>query len=151
MGFGLPAAMGVALSFPKAQVACVTGDGSIQMNIQELSTCKQYGLPVKIINLNNRYLGMVKQWQDLYYESRYSQSYMESLPDFIKLTQSYGHIGIKVTQPSELEQAMDDCFNKYKDDLVFMDIYVDESEHVYPMQIRGGAMNDMVLSKEGDS
>jgi acetolactate synthase-1/2/3 large subunit len=119
MGFGLPAAMGISMSFPDAQVACVTGDGSIQMNIQELSTCKQYNIPVKIININNGYLGMVKQWQDLYYGGRHSHSYMESLPDFIKLAQAYGHVGILVTHPSQLEQAMDDCFNKYKDDLVF--------------------------------
>jgi acetolactate synthase I/II/III large subunit len=147
MGFGLPAAMGVSMAYPKSQVACITGDGSIQMNIQELSTCKQYGLPVKIINLNNRYLGMVKQWQDLYYESRYSHSYMDSLPDFVKLVESYGHIGILVTTPDELEIALEKSFTEYKDKLVFLDIHVDPTEHVYPMQIRGGSMQDMLFKK----
>lgn len=147
MGFGLPAAMGVLMAYPDATVACVTGEGSIQMNIQELSTCKQYGLPVKIINLNNQYLGMVKQWQDMQYDGRYSSSsYQDSLPDFVKLAEAYGHVGIKVEKLSDLEDALRECF-RLKDRLVFMDIYVDPSEHVYPMQIRGGAMRDMWLSK----
>lgn len=146
MGFGLPAAMGVKLNFPNADVVCVTGEGSIQMNIQELSTCKQYGLGVKIINLNNGYLGMVKQWQDMNYESRYASSYMDSLPDFIKLAEAYGHVGIRVTKPEELQPALERAF-ALKDQLVFLDIHIDPKEHVYPMQIPGGAMNDMFLSK----
>ena len=146
MGFGLPAAMGVKLNYPDADVVCVTGEGSIQMNIQELSTCKQYGLGVKIINLNNGYLGMVKQWQDMNYDSRYSSSYMDSLPDFVKLAEAYGHVGIRVTKAEELEPALERAF-ALKDKLVFLDIHVDPTEHVYPMQIPGGAMNEMFLSK----
>ncbi|WP_339668906.1 acetolactate synthase 3 large subunit [Dasania marina] len=148
MGFGLPAAMGVKLAYPEADVACVTGEGSIQMNIQELSTCTQYKLPVKIINLNNGYLGMVKQWQDMQYSSRYSQSeYEDSLPDFIKLAEAYGHVGMKVDKLSDLDDAMKEAFS-LKDKLVFMDIYVDRHEHVYPMQIApNGSMRDMWLSK----
>lgn len=147
MGFGLPAAMGVKLNFPDADVVCVTGEGSIQMNIQELSTCKQYGLGVKIINLNNGYLGMVKQWQDMNYESRYASSYMDSLPDFIKLAEAYGHVGIRVTKPEELQPALERAFVEHKDQLVFLDIHIDPKEHVYPMQIPGGAVNEMFLSK----
>ncbi|MFT7406162.1 acetolactate synthase 3 large subunit [Zhongshania sp.] len=148
MGFGLPAAMGAKLAFPDADVACVTGEGSIQMNIQELSTCAQYKIPVKIISLYNGYLGMVKQWQDMQYESRYSESvYADSLPDFVKLTEAYGHVGIKVTQLSDLEEAMKEAFAR-KNDLVFMDIHVDPHEHVYPMHIApNGSMRDMWLSK----
>ena len=146
MGFGLPAAMGVKLNFPDADVACVTGEGSIQMNIQELSTCLQYDLPVKIINLNNGVLGMVRQWQDMQYNSRYSHSYMESLPDFMKLAEAYGHVGITVSKLDDLKPAMEEAF-ALKNRLVFMDIHVDTSEHVYPMQIRDGAMRDMWLSK----
>ena len=149
MGFGLPAAMGVKLAFPESIVACVTGEGSIQMCIQELSTCKQYNLPILIINLNNGYLGMVKQWQDMQYEGRYSQSvYQDSLPDFVKLTESYGHIGIKITEKKLLEKQLQEAINLSKDKLVFVDVYVDPDEHVYPMQIApDGAMNDMLLSK----
>jgi acetolactate synthase-1/2/3 large subunit len=146
MGFGLPAAMGVKLNYPDADVVCVTGEGSIQMNIQELSTCKQYGLAVKIINLNNGYLGMVKQWQDMNYESRYASSYMDSLPDFVKLAEAYGHVGIRVTEPEQLIPALERAF-ALKDQLVFLDIHIDPKEHVYPMQIPGGAMNEMFLSK----
>jgi acetolactate synthase-1/2/3 large subunit len=146
MGFGFPAAMGVKLNFPDADVACVTGEGSIQMNIQELSTCLQYDLPVKIINLNNGALGMVRQWQDMQYDSRYSHSYMESLPDFVKLAEAYGHVGIKVTSLADLKPMMEEAF-ALKNRLVFMDISVDTREHVYPMQIRDGAMRDMWLSK----
>lgn len=146
MGFGLPAAMGVKMNFPDADVACVTGEGSIQMNIQELSTCNQYDIPVKIICLNNGSLGMVRQWQDMNYESRHSQSYMESLPDFMKLVESYGHVGIKVDKYSDLEAAMVKAF-AMKDRLVFMDITVDPHEHVYPMQVPRGSMRDMWLSK----
>jgi acetolactate synthase-1/2/3 large subunit len=148
MGFGLPAAMGVQLAHPDAAVACVTGEGSIQMCIQELSTCTQYGLPVKIINLNNQALGMVRQWQDMQYSSRYSSSlYEDSLPDFVKLAESYGHVGIRVTNFDELEEKMAECFS-LKDRVVFMDICVDRSEHVYPMHVApNGSMRDMWLSK----
>ena len=147
MGFGLPAAMGVQFADRDANVVCVTGEGSIQMCIQELSTCKQYHLPIKVICLNNQALGMVKQWQDMNYAGRYSESlYEESLPDFIKLVESFGHVGMKVTEKSELKPKMEECF-AMKDQLVFMDIYVDPSEHVYPMQIAPGSMKDMWLSK----
>lgn len=149
MGFGLPAAMGVKMAFPEETVVCVTGEGSIQMNIQELSTCTQYHLPVKIINLNNQALGMVKQWQDMQYEGRHASSlYEDSLPDFVKLMEAYGHVGIVVKTYEELEEAMRKCFDEYKDRVVFMDIYVDGTEHVYPMQIApNGSMRDMLLSK----
>ncbi|POY44824.1 acetolactate synthase 3 large subunit [Avibacterium gallinarum] len=146
MGFGLPAALGVKLAHPEATVVCVTGDGSIQMNIQELSTAQQYGIPVVIISLNNRFLGMVKQWQDLIYSGRHSQSYMNSLPDFVQLAESYGHVGIQIDRPEELEEKLAQAF-AIKDKLVFVDIKVDETEHVYPMQVRGGAMNEMILTK----
>ncbi|MFZ7241392.1 acetolactate synthase 3 large subunit [Avibacterium avium] len=146
MGFGLPAALGVKLAHPEATVVCVTGDGSIQMNIQELSTAQQYGIPVVIISLNNRFLGMVKQWQDLIYSGRHSHSYMDSLPDFVKLAESYGHVGIQIDRPEELEEKLAQAF-AIKDKLVFVDIKVDETEHVYPMQVRGGAMNEMILTK----
>lgn len=147
MGFGLPAAMGVQLAYPDAAVACVTGEGSIQMCIQELSTCSQYNLPIKIINLNNSALGMVRQWQDMNYSSRYSQSlYEDSLPDFVALAEAYGHVGMKVTRYEDLEEKMRECF-ALKDRVVFMDICVDKSEHVYPMQVPGGAMRDLWLSK----
>lgn len=146
MGFGLPAAMGALFAFPEETVVCVTGEGSIQMNIQELSTCMQYGLPVKILNLNNRALGMVKQWQDLQYEGRHSSSYMGSLPDFVKLAEAYGHVGMKITEASQLESKMREAF-AMKDRLVFMDVYVDPAEHVYPMTIAGGSLRDMMLSK----
>ena len=146
MGFGLPAAIGVKFAHPEATVVCVTGDGSIQMNIQELSTAKQYDTPVVIVSLNNRFLGMVKQWQDIIYQGRHSQVYMNSLPDFAKLAEAYGHIGITIDRPSELEEKLAQAF-AIKDKLVFVDVRVDETEHVYPMQIRGGAMNEMILSK----
>lgn len=146
MGFGLPAAIGVKFAHPEATVVCVTGDGSIQMNIQELSTAKQYDTPVVIVSLNNRFLGMVKQWQDIIYQGRHSQVYMNSLPDFAKLAEAYGHIGITIDHPSELEEKLTQAF-AIKDKLVFVDVRVDETEHVYPMQIRGGAMNEMILSK----
>ena len=146
MGFGMPAAMGIKLSFPDTTVACVTGEGSIQMNIQELSTCMQYDLNLKIINVNNHALGMVRQWQDMNYDSRYSHSYMDSLPDFVKLAEAYGHVGMTISNPSELRPAMEEAF-VMKDRLVFMDIQVDPSEHVYPMQIKDGNMADMWLSK----
>ena len=148
MGFGLPSAMGVQFAFPKDTVACVTGEGSIQMCIQELSTCFQYGLPIKIINLNNAALGMVKQWQDMQYGGRHSSStYGNSLPDFAALARSYGHIGMKVKKFDELESAMKECIS-LKDKLVFLDIDVDPNEHIYPMLEAGKAMDHMHLSKE---
>jgi len=149
MGFGLPAAMGVKMAHPEAEVVCISGDGSIQMNIQELSTCKQYDLPIKIVLLNNGNLGMVKQWQDMIYDGRHSSSYMESLPDFAKLTEAYGHVGINISKRSELDAEMERAF-KMKDRLVFINIQVEEHEHVYPMQKRLGAIDDMWLGKGVD-
>ncbi len=153
MGYGLPAAMGVKLAFPEAVVACVTGEGSIQMNIQELSTCRQYGLPIKIININNQALGMVRQWQDMQYAGRHSGSvYQDSLPDFVALAESYGHVGLRVTDPAKLDEAMEEVFSPaLRDRLVFLDVAVDQNEHVYPMWVRGGALCDMVLSKTEQS
>jgi|TARA_B110000977_G_scaffold87874_1_gene116897 acetolactate synthase-1/2/3 large subunit len=149
MGFGLPAAMGVQMAFPDEVVTCITGEGSIQMNIQELSTCSQYGLPVKIINLNNRSLGMVKQWQDMQYEGRHSHSYMDSLPDFVALVESYGHVGFKIDRLDELEDVLAEVYSeKLKDKLVFVDIQTDPEVHVYPMHVApNGAMRDMWLKK----
>ncbi len=147
MGFGLPSAMGVQLAFPDETVVCITGEGSIQMNIQELSTCSQYGLPIKIINLNNQSLGMVKQWQDMQYEGRHSHSYMDSLPDFVKLAESYGHVGFKVESTDELDSVLEEAFS-LKNKLVFVDVYVDPKEHVYPMLVApNGSMKDMWLRK----
>jgi acetolactate synthase-1/2/3 large subunit len=145
MGFGLPAAMGVQFAYPDDTVICVTGEGSIQMCIQELSTCLQYGLPVKIVALNNRYLGMVRQWQEFFYENRYSHSYMESLPDFVKLTESYGHVGIRIEKPEDLRKELERGF-AMKDRLVFFDIVTDQTENVYPMIAQGKAHNDMHMS-----
>ncbi|HED35781.1 MAG TPA: biosynthetic-type acetolactate synthase large subunit [Gammaproteobacteria bacterium] len=145
MGFGLPAAMGVQLAHPGEQVACITGEGSIQMCIQELSTCQQYGLPVKIINLNNGFLGMVRQWQEFFYEKRYASSYMESLPDFVALAESYGHVGIQVTKPADVRQALEDAFGKYKDRTVFIDFLTEREENVYPMIPAGAGLNEMIL------
>ena len=150
MGFGLPSAMGVKLAFPDSDVACVTGDGSIQMNIQELSTCLQYDIPVKIVNLNNASLGMVKQWQSMFYNGRHSHSYMDSVPDFVKLAEAYGHVGLRVTELDQLDAVMEQAF-AMKDRLVFIDIQIDPKAHVYPMQIKGGKIDDMVLApKEGE-
>lgn len=146
MGFGLPSAMGVQFAFPNDMVACVTGEASIQMNIQELSTCLQYHLPIKIVNINNQSLGMVRQWQDMQYGGRHSQSYMESLPDFVKMAEAYGHVGIKVEKADQLDAAMEKAFS-LKDRLVFLDVYVDPTEHVYPMHIADGSLRDMWLSK----
>ncbi|AAZ25085.1 MULTISPECIES: acetolactate synthase 3 large subunit [Colwellia] len=146
MGFGLPAAMGVKLAYPDKHVVCITGDGSIQMNIQELSTCSQYNLPVVIVTLNNRSLGMVRQWQDMVYGGRHSSSYMESLPDFVKIAEAYGHVGIQIDTLDELEEKLTQAFT-IKDRLVFVDVMVDEKEHVYPMQIRTGAIDEMWLKK----
>ena len=147
MGFGLPSAMGVQIAFPESTVVCITGEGSIQMNIQELSTCSQYELPIKIINLNNQSLGMVKQWQDMQYEGRHSHSYMDSLPDFVALAESYGHKGFKIQSRSDLEPVLEEVFS-IKDKLVFVDIMVDPKEHVYPMLVApNGSMRDMWLEK----
>ncbi|WP_230659514.1 acetolactate synthase 3 large subunit [Psychrobacter sp. I-STPA10] len=146
MGVGLPYAMAAKLVEPERDVVCITGEGSIQMNIQELSTCFQYDLPVKILNLNNAQLGMVKQWQDMLYEGRHAHSYMESLPDFVKLAESYGHKGVKITDPDKLEEQLAQAL-AMKDKLVFIDVYVDRNEHVYPMQVAGQSMRDMWLAK----
>jgi acetolactate synthase-1/2/3 large subunit len=145
MGFGLPAAIGVQMAHPKADVAVVTGESSIQMCIQELATCIQYDLPIKIILLNNGYMGMVRQWQEFFYESRYSQSGMSVTPDFVKLTESYGHVGMRVEKPADLEGAMEEAFS-LKDRLVFMDIAVDPAENVYPMIAAGKGHHEMYLS-----
>jgi len=144
MGFGMPAAMGVQLGHPGETVVCVTGEGSIQMCIQELSTCKQYALPLKIVNLNNRYLGMVRQWQEFFYQGRYAMSYMESLPDFVKLAESYGHVGMQIDKPGDVEAALVEAM-KLKDRLVFMDFITDQTENVYPMIPAGGGQNEMIL------
>ncbi|MFC3022537.1 acetolactate synthase 3 large subunit [Vibrio zhugei] len=146
MGFGLPAGMGVKFTHPDEEVVVITGDGSIQMNIQELSTALQYDIPVKIINLNNRFLGMVKQWQDIVYQGRHSNSYMSSVPNFVAIAEAYGHVGIRITSPDELESGLQQALDM-KDRLVFVDISVDETEHVYPMQIKGEGMDKMWLSK----
>ena len=144
MGFGLPAAMGVQFAHPESTVACITGEGSIQMCIQELSTCRQYSLPIKIINLNNGYLGMVRQWQEFFYQKRYAMSYMESLPDFVKLAESYGHVGIQITRPADVEGALIETMRQ-KDRLVFLDFLTDREENVYPMIPAGGGQNEMIL------
>ena len=144
MGFGLPAAMGVQLGNPGDTVACITGEGSIQMCIQELSTCLQYNLPIKVVNLNNRYLGMVRQWQEFFYQGRYAMSYMESLPDFVKLAESYGHVGMQIDKPADVEGALREAM-AMKDRLVFLDFITDQSENVYPMIPAGGGQNEMIL------
>ena len=147
MGFGLPAAMGVQFANPGATVACVTGEASIQMCIQELSTCKQYRLPIKIVNLNNKYMGMVRQWQQFFHGNRYSESYMDALPDFVKLAESYGHVGIKVEEPGDVEPALKEAF-KRKNDLVFLDFVTDQTENVYPMVQGGKGLTEMILAEE---
>ena len=147
MGVGLPYAMGAKFAFPDMDVACVTGEASIQMNIQELSTCKQYNLPVKIVNLNNRYLGMVRQWQQVMHGNRYSESYMDALPDFVKLAESYGHVGMYIDKPGDVEDALREAF-KLKDRLVFMDFITDQTENVYPMVMGGKGLTEMILSSE---
>jgi len=149
MGFGLPAAMGAKIAMPDRDVACVTGEGSIQMMLQELSTMLQYNTPVKIVNLNNRYLGMVRQWQEFFYEKRYSMSYMDALPDFVKLSESYGHLGILVENEADLKPALVEAF-KQKDRTVFVDIITDPSENVFPMIPAGGAHCDMLLAGRDD-
>ncbi|MDH4234189.1 MAG: acetolactate synthase 3 catalytic subunit [Gallionella sp.] len=147
MGFGLPAAMGVQLVNPGATVACVTGEGSIQMNIQELSTCKQFRLPIKIISLNNGYLGMVRQWQELFLGNRYSETYMDALPDFVKLAEAYGHIGMRVEKPADVEAALKEAFAR-KHDLVFMDFKTDPTENVFPMVPGGKGLSEIILAEE---
>ncbi len=147
MGVGLPYAMGVKLAHPEAQVACITGEASIQMCIQELSTCQQYRLPIKIVNLNNRYLGMVRQWQEIEYGSRYSESYMESLPDFVELAKSYGHVGFKIESPSDVEGALKEAFQK-DNQLVFLDFITDQDENVWPMVQSGKGLSEMLLGSE---
>jgi len=144
MGFGLPAAMGVQFANPDATVACVTGEGSIQMCIQELSTCRQYALPIKIIALNNRYLGMVRQWQEFFYQGRYAMSYMDALPDFVKLAEAYGHVGIRVEKPGDVVDALKEAM-ALKDRLVFLDFITDQTENVYPMIPAGAGLNEMIL------
>jgi acetolactate synthase-1/2/3 large subunit len=144
MGFGLPAAMGVQLAHPDAQVACVTGEASIQMCIQELSTCKQYRLPIKVVNLNNKYMGMVRQWQEFFHGNRYAESYMDALPDFVKLAESYGHVGMRIDKPEDVEPALKEAFSR-KDDLVFMDFTTDQTENVFPMVPGGKGLSEMIL------
>lgn len=148
MGVGLPYAMGVQMANPDAQIAVITGDGSIQMNIQELGTCKQYHFTPKVLCLNNRYLGMVRQWQEIDYGGRYSESYMESLPDFVKLVESYGHIGMRIDKPADVEPALKEAYGKYKDRLVFIDFITDPAENVWPMVKAGKGLTEMLLGSE---
>jgi acetolactate synthase-1/2/3 large subunit len=149
MGVGLPYAMGVQLAHPDAQVACITGESSIQMCIQELSTCKQYRIPVKIVTLNNRYMGMVRQWQEFFYGSRYAESYMESLPDFVKLAEAYGHVGMRIDKPEDVEAALKEAFSPaLKERLVFMDFQTDQTENVFPMVEGGKGLSEMILAEE---
>ena len=147
MGFGLPAALGAKVAHPDKDVVCVTGDGSIQMNIQELATCKHYGLPLKVLLLNNGYLGMVRQWQEFFYEGRYSHVGVEARPDFVKLAEAYGHVGMRIENPGDLEGAMREAF-AMKDRLVFMDVVIDPAENVYPMMVAGKGHHEMQLSPE---
>ncbi len=148
MGVGLPYAMGVQMANPGTDIAVITGEGSIQMNIQELSTCKQYGLTPKILCLNNRYLGMVRQWQELDYGSRYSESYVDALPDFVRLVESYGHVGIQVERTADVEPALREAFGKYKDRLVFLNFITDQTENVWPMVKAGRGLTEMLLGSE---
>jgi len=147
MGFGLPAAMGVQLKHPGETVACVTGEGSIQMNIQELSTCKQYHLPIKVLSLNNGYLGMVRQWQEFFHGNRFSESYMDALPDFVKVAEAYGHIGMRIDNPADVEPAIIEALSR-KNDLVFMDFRTDPTENVFPMVPGGKGLSEVVLSED---
>jgi acetolactate synthase-1/2/3 large subunit len=147
MGVGLPYAMGIKLAKPESDVFCITGEGSIQMCIQELSTCQQYNTPVKVISLNNRYLGMVRQWQELIYEGRYAHSYMDALPDFVKLAEAYGHVGIKIEKPSEVEPALKEMI-RLKDRTVFLDVRTDPTENVWPMVQAGKGITEMLLGSE---
>ena len=147
MGFGLPAAMGAQFANPGASVACVTGESSIQMCLQELSTCKQYRLPIKIVNLNNRYMGMVRQWQEFFHGNRYSESYMDALPDFVKLAEGYGHHGMLVERPEDVEPALREAFGR-KNDLIFLDFITDQTENVFPMVPGGRGISEMILAEE---
>jgi acetolactate synthase-1/2/3 large subunit len=147
MGVGLPYAMGIKLAKPDADVFCITGEGSIQMCIQELSTCLQYGTPVKVLSLNNRYLGMVRQWQQLDYGGRYSHSYMDALPDFVKLAEAYGHVGLKIESPGDVEPALKEAI-RLKDRTVFLDIRTDPTENVWPMVQAGKGISEMLLGSE---
>jgi len=151
MGVGLPYAMGCQLAYPDSQVACVTGEASIQMCIQELSTCKQFNLPVKIVNLNNRYMGMVRQWQEFFYGNRYAESYMDALPDFVKLAESYGHVGMKIENSSDIEGALKEAFSpKLKERLVFLDFITDQTENVFPMVPNGKGLSEMILADDAE-
>ena len=149
MGFGLPAAIGVRIAYPDSDVVCVTGEASIIMCIQELSTCKQYNLPIKIVNLNNRYMGMVRQWQEFFYDRRYSNSYMDALPDFVALAESFGHVGMKIEKPADVEDALKEAM-AMKDRLVFMDFITDQAENVFPMIAAGSGHNEMHLSSNSN-
>jgi len=149
MGVGLPYAMGAQFAFPDAQVACITGEGSIQMNIQELSTCKQFHLPIKVVLLNNRYLGMVRQWQEFFYENRYSESYVDALPDFVKLAESYGHVGMRIEKPGDVESALKEAFGpSNKERFVFMDFITDQKENVFPMVPNGKGLSEIILAED---
>ena len=148
MGVGLPYAMGVQMANPGADVAVITGEGSIQMCIQELSTCKQYRMTPKIINLNNRYLGMVRQWQQIDYGGRYAESYVDALPDFVKLAEAYGHVGFQIDKPGDVEPVLKEAFGKYKDRLVFLDFITDQKENVWPMVKAGKGLTEMLLGSE---
>jgi acetolactate synthase-1/2/3 large subunit len=147
MGFGMPAAMGVQLAFRDQTVVCITGEASLVMCIQELSTCLQYGLPIKIVILNNRYMGMVRQWQEFFYDKRYSQSYMEALPDFVKLAESFGHVGMRIDKTADVKSSLQQAF-AMKDRLVLMDFVTDQTENVYPMIAAGRPHNEMHLSQD---
>jgi len=148
MGVGLPYAMGAAFGNPDKQVACITGDGSIQMCIQELSTAKQYGLPIKILCLNNRFLGMVRQWQEMFYDGRYSHTYMDSLPDFVKLAEAYGHVGIRIERPEEVEPALRKAFVEHKNETVFLDIRTSREANVFPMVAAGKGLSEIILAED---
>jgi len=148
MGVGLPYAMGVQMANPGAQVAVITGEASIQMNIQELSTCKQYRCTPKVVNLNNRYLGMVRQWQQLEYGGRYAESYMDALPDFVRLAESYGHVGLRIDKPADVEPALREAFTTLRDRLVFLDFITDQTENVWPMVRAGKGLTEMILGAE---
>ena len=148
MGFGLPASMGVRLANPGATVALVTGEASIQMCIQEMSTCKQYRLPTKIVNLNNRYLGMVRQWQEMFHGNRYAESYVDALPDFVKLAEAYGHVGMHITKPADVEPTLRKAFTEHKNDLVFMDFITDQTANVFPMVAAGKGLSQMILAED---
>ncbi len=148
MGVGLPYAIGASFANPEATVACVTGEASIQMCIQELSTAKQFRLPIKICNLNNRYLGMVRQWQEMFHGNRYSESYLDSLPDFVKLAEAYGHVGLRIDKPADVEPALREAFVKHKNDLVFLDFITDQKANVFPMIAAGKGLSEMILAED---